>query len=325
LSWTAKADAIGQLDPLTREIADIEQKANEDRRGLSNAQKSTDADLEAAAQSLSSASQYIYRRDSPQYRELVRMARSFDRAVRVGANLRAARDLSDETLSDLSQLVRRTREHIEAGDGAAADQARSLSFVGHSILSDVAEGLKQAKSRAGDAKDGARTLRNAADSLYASFRTPFGYSSGQFDLLGLQVGNAQDSLTDAVGSTRRALGLIARARVHALIARINDATRSVRPDDMAISGVIAHYLGIEAQAVAAMRPRLAFGDVTLALADEQIEAAKSSKKHASDSVVRTAALSEKPSVKDKEGLKWENAAVLFNMIANDIERETAKE
>lgn len=320
----AKAEALRQLDGFGAELTETERQVNEDWRGMIGAQKSTNDELQAAAQSLSNASQYITRRDSPQYRELVRMARGFDRAVRVGANLRAARDWSQDTISDISLLARQVREGVEKGDAAAAGQAQWLNSTGRTILTDVAAGTKQARSRAGDAKDGARALRNAADSLYASYRTPFGYSSGQFDILGLQVGSAQDSLNSAVGASRRALGLVARARAWALIARINNATRGVKADDPAVAGVIAHYLGVEPQAVIAARSQRDFGSAALSLAEDQIEAASKNKNRADAHQALTASFAEHKKPTDREGERWQNISVLFNLMTCDIERETEK-
>src|SRR5258708_17524504 len=266
LSAAEKAEAQRQVAALNDELSEVRSRIAEDRKVIADTQKGTDDELDSAAKNLSQASQYINRKDSVQYREFVRMARAFDRAVRAGANLRSARDLTDETLEDMERLARSVGSAIDGGDAGAAQQVAALQAVAHSLLRDLAAGIKQARGRAGDARDGARTLSHAADSLYSSFRNPFGYSVGQFDLLGLQVSTAHDSLNDAVETSHKALGLISRANMALIVARINFATRAVRPDDTATAGIISHYLGVDPAEVKEMRTRLECGDAALSLA-----------------------------------------------------------
>jgi Zn-dependent protease with chaperone function len=302
----ARAARLQELAALDEELSAAQQAAEQDVRRLADSQKGMNGELETTARSLASAGGMIRWGDVVQTRQFVRMARSFDQAARAGANLRAARTAAEDTFKALARMRAAMQTAVEQGDGAAAIQAAGLRMVLPQILQDVAAGLQQARRCAGDARSGARTLRETADSLLDSYRLPFGYSSGHFDILDLQVSTAQDSLSNAAGASRRALSSVAHARVEMLVQRINFLTRSLAPDDPAVAGILAHYLGVEPSAVTAMRARLEFGDAALALAQEQVEKARGKKKSA-------------------EPLQWENAAVLFNLMANDIERETAPE
>jgi hypothetical protein len=71
-----------------------------------------------------------------------------------------------------------------------------------------------------------------------------------------------------------------------------------------------------------MRSRLEYGDAALSLADAEIEKAKKNKKKPDVDGTKVAVYETNTDMATKEGLKWENASVLFGLMANDLERET---
>ncbi len=321
LTDEARSQRLKELEEFTMELAQVKQQMEDDRQKVASAQKETSSELQSAAQSLSDASQLITQRQTIQYLEFVHMARAFDRAVRIGGNLRSAKDMTEDTLAELDSLAQQMRQDLNKGDASAAFEVDSLAMVGHSVLQDLSTGIKQVRARAGSGRDGARELRQAADSLVTSYRTPFGYTSGQFNILDLQVNNATDTLSEGVEGTHKALGSIAHARMMELVSRINYITRLVRPDDAATAGIISHYLGVPASDVTRMRGRLEFGDAALALADEELDKAHDAKKRKG---ARTVSYESHADDSVQKGLKWENASVLFNLMAHDLEREVGE-
>jgi predicted Zn-dependent protease len=302
-----------QLATFDQELESIRQQTTDDSKKLWDARKDIEHELDMAAQSLSSASQMISRYDAVQYRQFLRLARSFENAARVGGNLRAAREMSETALEELSALRRDLDAALARGDGDAARQVDALLMTSSPALRELSEGVRQSRSESGNTRSGVKTLRQAADTLLNSYRSAFGFSTGQFSILDMQVSTAQDQLKDSAESSRKALGRIARGRMDALLRRINFVTRSVPKEDEAVSGIIAHYLGVEPAAVREMRANLEFGDAALALADDKVEQARLAKKKG------------KP---DKAGARTprataqaENASVLFGLMAHDLERE----
>jgi tetratricopeptide (TPR) repeat protein len=326
LSADARQMKLQQLAMLGDELKSARDGVAGDQGKLTEEQKNTEREMELAARSLTQASQMISRHDILQYRQFLRMARSFDQATRIGGNLRASREMAESALTDLSSLQQAMQAAVEKGDSNAAGQVDSLVMVSHAALQNLTDGLHKARSQSGDAHGGSRSLRIAADALVNSYRMPLGLTTGQFDILDLQVTTAQDSLKDAVISTRRSLVQIAQARMDTQLRRINFLTRAVPADDAATSGIIAHYLGVEPDEVRSTRARMEYGDATLALAEQQIEKARAAKKKGDKPAAEvTTASDEKPSRGKKQeviGLQAENASVLFNLIVKDLERET---
>lgn len=307
LSPEDRAQYLAQLAALEEEIGAARAAIEADRRRLSSTQKETDSELELAARSLSTASRMISRRDPVRYRQLVRMARSFDQAARIGGQLRVAHEMTQEAFEELTRLQQMLREAVERGDGAAGAQVETLREVRMMLLRDLVPGFQQARSRAGEALEGARILRQAADSLLTSYRLPLGYSQGQFSILDMQVSASQDYLRGAVDSTRRALAPVARTLVEAQVRRIDFLTRAVTPEDVATAGIIGRYLGAEPSVVTAARAHQSFGEAALTVAR--------------DVVARAVAKKRRPKEKEGSDLQYENAALLFRLIANDLERE----
>jgi len=287
-----------RLERFAQELEAALKATEPDRAAAREHQKSIDHDLERAAQALASASQMILRRDTVQARGFLRMARSFDRATRAAACLRAAQDMTSATENGMRELVDKLRAGLQQDDGLAAPQADGLALVGHAFLTDLAASAREARLRADDTRRGVHTLRLAVESLLSSYRLPFGFTSGQFDILDLQVSTAQDTLADALKGTRAAASLASKARMGCLVLRINCAARGVPPGDAATSGLVAHYLGGDPAAVRRMRERLELGDAALACAGDLAAS------------------------RPKGGeIKWQNAVVLFELMARDIERE----
>jgi len=321
LSPDARADALKRLTVFGEELEAARKEAEGDRSKLADSQKEMERELEATARALSEASRTIGGRNTAQRRQLLRLIRSFDRATRISGSLRAAREMADDTIEELVRLRRTMQTALEQGEAATAAQVESLLMVNPACLKDLTTGVRQTRRQAGDALEGVRALRQAADSLVSSYRSPLGYTRGQFDILDMRVSTAQDILNDGVAASRRASNSIARSHVTVLASRINYLTRSVAPDDPAIIGLLARYLGVEPDAVRAMRKRLEFGDAALALAQDRIESGQAKKKSARGSAARPASFTPDPA--PQNSISWENVAVLFHLLANDLERETA--
>src|SRR5947209_3000109 len=113
LSQDQRDEKMKQLGGFADELGATRLKAADDRKRLNESQQGADSELENAARALQNASQVISRRDTVQFREFVRMARAFDRATRVGGNLRAARDMAEETMADLTRFIRLIRLAVE--------------------------------------------------------------------------------------------------------------------------------------------------------------------------------------------------------------------
>lgn len=312
-----------ELSSLLNELGSARTRIADERRQVNDHLRETDDELESTARSLSSASQMITRRDSLQYKAMVRMARAFDTATRAAANLRNARDVADESIDELEKLVREAASAIRAGDGDAAAQAARIESSGRDILNDVMAGIRQARDRAGDTHSGARALHRAADSLVTSYRQPFGYTYGEMNILDVQVSAGADSLSEAATTTRRAVSQLARARMTLLVRRIDFLTRSVNPDDAAVARIVSHYLGVE-PAVVSERAKSGFGEAALTLADEEIARAAAGRKKGHAKEVRPPANESEADRAIREGRRWENAGVLFHLMANDLERELAR-
>ncbi len=319
LSMEARELKLKQLASLAEELTAAQETVNTDLAKLAESQKDVDAELELTARSLATLSNYVSRRDTVQFRQFVRMARSFDQAAKVGGNLRSARDASDSTLKELIRLRIAMQHAVENGDGAAARQVDGLVMSSHALLQDLTAGLRQARNEGGDARQATKTLHLAADSLMSFYRSPLSLTGGQINILDLQVSTAQDSLHDSVNDSRKALTQISRSKLDTTLRRMNFITRSVPSDDQAALGIVAHYLGAEPSSVAAMRGKLELGDAALAVAQDQIVKYWTEQKRSKKGDSKDA----KPlDMKDpKLKIQPENASVLFDLMVRDLERE----
>lgn len=319
LSADARDMKLEQLASLAKELESARQATDVDLRKLADSQRDFDNELELAARSLTTLSNMVSRRDSMQFREFVRMARSFDQAVKVGANLRAARESSEATLRDLSGLQASLKRAIENRDNAAAKQADALVMTSQTLLKELAAALRAARSEGGDARGAAKTLHMAADSLVGMYRSPLSLTGGQYNILDLQVSTAQDSLHDSVANSRKVLAQVSRARLDTALRRINFLTRSIPEDDEAMAGIVGRYLGVEPGQVSAMRQRLELGDAALAVAQDQTIKYWTAKRRSKKDDKPTDFTAD---LKDpRMQLQPENASVLFDLMVHDIERE----
>lgn len=315
----AREMKLKQLADFGEELDSARKSADGDLQKLADSQKDLDNELELAARTLTTLSNIVSRRDTLQFRQFLRMARSFDQAAKVGGNLRAARESADSTFVELADLRDSLRGAVERRDGSAAKQVDGLVMTSQNLFKDLGAGLRAARSEGGDARGAAKTLHAAADSLLATYRSPLSVTGGQYNILDLQVSTAQDSFRDSVDKSRKALAQVSQARLDAALYRINFLARSVPPDDESVAGIVAHYLGAQPSDVIAMRRKLELGDAARAVAQEQIiqywVAKQRTKKDAK------AAAKEIDFKDPKMRIQPENASVLFDLMANDIARE----
>jgi len=312
---------LKQLAEFGDDLASAHQTADADLKKLTDSQKDFDSELELAARSLSTVSNVVNRRDSLRFREFISMAGSFDQATRAGGLLRAARDSAEETFRELEALRASLHHAVESGDGSAALQVEGLTMTSQTMLKDLAEGLKSARSESHGAREAAKSLHTAADSLLATYRSPLSLTGGQYNILDLQVSTAQDSLKDTVASSRKALAKVSQATMDVAVRRLNFLTRSLPRNDEATAGIAAHYLGAEPAQVSAMWQKLELGDAALAVAQDQI-IKYWTEKNRSD---KDGKESNKPIdfKNPKTRIQPENASVLFNLMARDLEREVS--
>ena len=204
--------------------------------------KDTESEFENSAQSLTNVSRLVAEHDAFRYRQFARLAREFDRAAEVNANLRSIQDLSRGILSDLNALGSELKVAVTENDASSQAVLRTLLPMSTKLERLITSSQESMKSEFSDLRSGLSSIHFASDNLANSFRSPRGYSNSQYDILEMQVTSSQDIVGRSASSAKDQLSNLYRADYELALLRIDFVTRHVARKDNAVTGLIAHYL-----------------------------------------------------------------------------------